>query len=189
MHAVLFAGGFTGSSGTWCMACWGLQGSDDCACIAQGHSKQTASPSAATTACIASSPIPLPDTECSTASYTAASFLCYCFAPFSSLLTPPVTLEITLQARETSTASTARVWMKSAIVEREAGDAAAERALLAEGLRRFPGFWKLHLMAGQLEAREGKVEATRAAYAAGGAWPGLCWDLLKAETPLRSRAR
>eukprot|EP00882_Tetradesmus_deserticola_P002717 GHRQ01002888.1.p1 GENE.GHRQ01002888.1~~GHRQ01002888.1.p1 ORF type:complete len:911 (+),score=473.90 GHRQ01002888.1:1197-3929(+) len=71
------------------------------------------------------------------------------------------------KARETSTASTARVWMKSAIVEREAGDAAAERGLLTEGLRRFPGFWKLHLMMGQLEAREGKTEACRAAYAAG----------------------
>jgi pre-mRNA-processing factor 6 len=58
--------------------------------------------------------------------------------------------------------------MKSAIVEREAGDAAAERALLAEGLRRFPGFWKLYLMLGQLEEREGKTEAVRAAYAAGG---------------------
>jgi pre-mRNA-processing factor 6 len=64
--------------------------------------------------------------------------------------------------------------MKSAIVEREAGDAAAERALLAEGLRRFPAFWKLYLMLGQLEEREGKPEACRAAYAAGGSCRGCC---------------
>jgi pre-mRNA-processing factor 6 len=62
--------------------------------------------------------------------------------------------------------------MKSAIVEREAGDAAAERALLGEALRRFPAFWKLYLMMGQLEEREGKTEACRAAYAAGAAWLG-----------------
>ena len=36
------------------------------------------------------------------------------------------------------------------MVEREAGDAAAERGLLAEGIRRFPYFWKLHLMRGLL---------------------------------------
>ena len=35
-----------------------------------------------------------------------------------------------------------RVWMKSAIVEREVGDADAERALLVEGLDKFPASWK-----------------------------------------------
>jgi pre-mRNA-processing factor 6 len=63
--------------------------------------------------------------------------------------------------------------MKSALVEREAGDAAAERALLEEGLRRHPGFWKLWLMLGQLEERQGRVDAARAAYGAGG-W-GRLW--------------
>jgi hypothetical protein len=48
--------------------------------------------------------------------------------------------------------------MKSAMVEREAGDAAAERGLLVEGIRRFPYFWKLHLMLGQLEERLGGWE-------------------------------
>jgi hypothetical protein len=43
------------------------------------------------------------------------------------------------QARSSDTASTARVWMKSAIVERELGDAGEERRLLEEGLRKFPG--------------------------------------------------
>ena len=57
---------------------------------------------------------------------------------------------LTPQARQTLAASTARVWMKSAIVEREAGDSAAQRRLLEEGLRRFPTYWKLWMMLGQV---------------------------------------
>ena len=62
-----------------------------------------------------------------------------------------------------------RVWMKSAIVEREVGDADAERALLVEGLDKFPSSWKMWIMLGQLEARSGpaRVEAARDAYAKG----------------------
>ncbi|GBF98664.1 hypothetical protein Rsub_11658 [Raphidocelis subcapitata] len=71
------------------------------------------------------------------------------------------------KARATEACSTPRVWMKSAIVEREAGDAAAERGLLEEGLRRHPAFWKLWLMLGQLEERQGRTDAARTAYAAG----------------------
>ncbi|PRW56239.1 STABILIZED1 [Chlorella sorokiniana] len=74
---------------------------------------------------------------------------------------------ILAKAREHPPASTARVWMKSAMVEREAGDAAAERGLLQEGIRRFPYFWKLHIMLGQLEERLGNTDAARLAYAAG----------------------
>jgi predicted Zn-dependent protease len=48
------------------------------------------------------------------------------------------------KARETDTASTARVWMKSAIVEREAGDVNSQRELLQEGLKRFPSEWQYH---------------------------------------------
>lgn len=55
-----------------------------------------------------------------------------------------------LQARENLKASTARVWMKSAIVEREAEDNTAQRKLLEEGLRRFPTDWKLWMMLGQV---------------------------------------
>ena len=47
--------------------------------------------------------------------------------------------------------------MKSAIVEREAGDLAAERVVLQEGIQRFPTFAKLHLMLGQLEERAGNT--------------------------------
>ena len=51
--------------------------------------------------------------------------------------------------------------MKSAIVEREAGDLPAERVLLQDGIQRFPSFWKLHLMLGQLEERAGNLGAFR----------------------------
>ncbi|KAK9822995.1 hypothetical protein WJX81_003933 [Elliptochloris bilobata] len=71
------------------------------------------------------------------------------------------------KARASEASSTQRVWMKSAIVERELGDAAAERALLEEGVRRFPFFDKLHLMRGQLEERAGRLDAARAAVEAG----------------------
>ena len=71
------------------------------------------------------------------------------------------------KARASEACATPRVWMKSAIVEREEGDAAAERALLEEGLRRHPSFHKLWLMLGQLEERLGCPDAARTAYAAG----------------------
>ena len=60
-----------------------------------------------------------------------------------------------------------RVYVKSAIVEREAGDVEAERALLAEGLEKHPASHKLWLMLGQLERRHGRVDAARDAYAKG----------------------
>ena len=73
-----------------------------------------------------------------------------------------------MQARDTEAGSTARVWMKSAIVEREAGDVAAERKLLQAGIQAFPNFAKLHLMLGQLEERAGNTgQAPRTA------WVGL----------------
>ena len=72
---------------------------------------------------------------------------------------------ILAKARDHPPASTPRVWMKSAILEREAGDAEGERGLLREGLEIFPHFWKLHLMLGQLEERLGAIEAARATYA------------------------
>lgn len=62
---------------------------------------------------------------------------------------------------------TPRVWMKSAIVERRAGDAEAERRLLDQAVRRFPTFDKLHLMRGQLSERERDWPAARRAFAAG----------------------
>ncbi|KAK9864076.1 hypothetical protein WJX84_010213, partial [Apatococcus fuscideae] len=68
------------------------------------------------------------------------------------------------KARDHPAASTPRVWMKSAVVERELGDPVAERRLLLEGLSKFPDFDKLHLMLGQLEERQNNTEAARQAY-------------------------
>ncbi|XP_045789815.1 protein STABILIZED1-like [Trifolium pratense] len=58
-----------------------------------------------------------------------------------------------LLAKARERGGTARVWMKSAIVERELGNIEEERKLLNEGLKQFPSFYKLWLMLGQLEER------------------------------------
>jgi hypothetical protein len=74
------------------------------------------------------------------------------------------------QARQNLSASTARVWMKSAIVEREAGDTGAQRRLLEEGLRRFPTYWKLWMMLGQVRACVGSVVVVVCVGWGGGMW-------------------
>ncbi|CAJ1956560.1 unnamed protein product [Sphenostylis stenocarpa] len=56
-----------------------------------------------------------------------------------------------LLAKARERGGTERVWMKSAIVERELGNIEEERRLLDEGLKQFPSFFKLWLMLGQLE--------------------------------------
>lgn len=62
---------------------------------------------------------------------------------------------------------TERVWMKSAIVERELGDTVEERKLVEDGLKRFPSFFKLWLMLGQLDERLGNLEKAKEAYESG----------------------
>ncbi|KAK9809995.1 hypothetical protein WJX72_003070 [[Myrmecia] bisecta] len=74
---------------------------------------------------------------------------------------------ILAKARETESSSTQRVWMKSAIVERELGNVEAERQLLQDGQARFPYYDKLYLMLSQLEERLGRMDAARAAAQAG----------------------
>lgn len=75
-----------------------------------------------------------------------------------------------LLARARGSAPSARVIMKSALLERDAGDVAAEEALLRAGVAAFPTAPKLWIMLGQLYQR---VAATRiaalAALAAGSA--------------------
>jgi len=62
--------------------------------------------------------------------------------------------KLLLRAREFC--DTARVWMKSALLERAAGDPHAEGQLLAEALTKFPKAPKLWLMLAQLyEVRTG----------------------------------
>jgi len=45
-----------------------------------------------------------------------------------------------LLAKARERGGTERVWMKSAIVERELGNTAEERSLLDEGLKKYPAF-------------------------------------------------
>ncbi|KAK9089353.1 hypothetical protein Scep_028435 [Stephania cephalantha] len=62
---------------------------------------------------------------------------------------------------------TERVWMKSAIVERELGNIEEERRFLGKGLEHFPSFFKLWLMLGQLEERLDRLEQAKEAYESG----------------------
>lgn len=68
------------------------------------------------------------------------------------------------KARQGSGAQYPRVWMKSAIVERELCHDDKERELLEEGVKRFPTYAKLYLMLGQLEERLKNIEGARTAY-------------------------
>ncbi|GAB4827156.1 hypothetical protein Ancab_034045 [Ancistrocladus abbreviatus] len=57
--------------------------------------------------------------------------------------------------------------MKSAIVERELGNTEEERRLPDEGLKRFPSFFKLWLMLGELEEQLGQLEQAKKVYESG----------------------
>ncbi|KAG5233390.1 protein STABILIZED [Salix suchowensis] len=72
-----------------------------------------------------------------------------------------------LLAKARERGGTERVWMKSAIVERELGNIEEERRLLDEGLQRFRSFFKLWLMLGQLEERLGNLDKAKEIYEAG----------------------
>ncbi|GMJ13055.1 STARIK 1, EMBRYO DEFECTIVE 2770, STABILIZED 1 [Hibiscus trionum] len=72
-----------------------------------------------------------------------------------------------LLAKARERGGTERVWMKSAIVERELGNTEEERRLLDEGLKQFPSFFKLWLMLGQLEERLGNLEKAKGVYESG----------------------
>ncbi|KAL9457717.1 hypothetical protein AB3S75_006712 [Citrus x aurantiifolia] len=72
-----------------------------------------------------------------------------------------------LLAKARDRGGTERVWMKSAIVERELENTTEERRLLDEGLKQFPSFFKLWLMLGQLEERLGRLEQAKEAYESG----------------------
>lgn len=73
-----------------------------------------------------------------------------------------------LLQRARERAPSARVWMKSALLEREFGAFAAVDKLLAEGVAAFPAFPKLWLMMAQeAEARKQDVSAARTAYQRG----------------------
>ncbi|KAF0719914.1 Aste57867_711 [Aphanomyces stellatus] len=75
-----------------------------------------------------------------------------------------------LLAKARSQAPTARVWMKSILLERETrsqgdGDSKErEEALLADGLARYNTFDKIHMMAGQFYEDMGDLEGARKQY-------------------------
>lgn len=72
-----------------------------------------------------------------------------------------------LLAKARERGGTERVWMKSAIVERELGNVLEERKLLDEGLQRFPSFFKLWLMLGQLHERLEEQAKAKEVYESG----------------------
>jgi len=72
---------------------------------------------------------------------------------------------ILAKARETPATSTERVWMYSAKLARDLGDAVEERAILTQATEKFPGFWKTWLMLAQLEERGGALDAARRTFA------------------------
>lgn len=65
---------------------------------------------------------------------------------------------------------TARIWLKSVLYERNEGRLEASIALLREALVKFPGYWKFHIMLGQLlqatvsTANSANIKAAREAY-------------------------
>ena len=65
------------------------------------------------------------------------------------------------KARESDSGSTQRVWMKSAIVERELQNDNKQREILEKGIAKFPYFDKLWLMLGQLEEKQNRLDAAR----------------------------
>mmetsp|Transcript_12346 Transcript_12346/g.16002 ORF Transcript_12346/g.16002 Transcript_12346/m.16002 type:complete len:947 (+) Transcript_12346:35-2875(+) len=61
-------------------------------------------------------------------------------------------------------ASTAKVWMKSALLERELGNYDKEENLVIEALAIFPEFDKLWMMAGQCAERKNEIATARKRY-------------------------
>lgn len=64
-------------------------------------------------------------------------------------------------------ADTERVWMKSAVLERQLGKLDEALKTLDEAIGRFPSFDKLHMIRGQVLEEKGDVAGARKAYAQG----------------------
>ncbi|CAF1711609.1 unnamed protein product [Brassica napus] len=62
---------------------------------------------------------------------------------------------------------TGRVWMKSAVFERELGNVEEEKRFIEQGVKRFPKFFKLWLMLGQLEERLNHLVLAKRVYSSG----------------------
>jgi len=55
--------------------------------------------------------------------------------------------------RARQSAATERIWMKSALLERELGNIDAEKKLIVSGIEKFPKYWKFYCMLAQLYER------------------------------------
>ncbi|CAK5275776.1 unnamed protein product [Mycena citricolor] len=76
-----------------------------------------------------------------------------------------VARELLVRAR--SVADTERIWMKSAVFERQQGRLDAALETLTTALQKFPKFAKLYMIQGQIYQAQGNVTAARASFAAG----------------------
>ncbi|KAF8169640.1 PRP1 splicing factor, N-terminal-domain-containing protein [Pholiota molesta] len=76
-----------------------------------------------------------------------------------------VARELLIRAR--SVADTERIWMKSAVFERQQGQLDTALDTLRTALSKFPKFSKLYMIQGQIYESQGNIPAARAAFAAG----------------------
>ncbi|KJA17190.1 hypothetical protein HYPSUDRAFT_146818 [Hypholoma sublateritium FD-334 SS-4] len=76
-----------------------------------------------------------------------------------------VARELLIRAR--SVADTERIWMKSAVFERQQGQLDTALATLTTALSKFPKFAKLYMIQGQIQESKGNIPAARMAFAAG----------------------
>ncbi|KAG9025206.1 Pre-mRNA-processing factor 6 [Tulasnella sp. UAMH 9824] len=72
-----------------------------------------------------------------------------------------------LLERARTVANTERIWMKSAVFERQQGRLQEALEMIEGGLKRFPKFAKLHMLKGQALTDADDIPGARAAYAAG----------------------
>ncbi|KAJ7507503.1 PRP1 splicing factor, N-terminal-domain-containing protein [Mycena galericulata] len=76
-----------------------------------------------------------------------------------------VARELLVRAR--MVADTERIWMKSAVFERQQGQFDAALETLATALTKFPKFAKLYMIQGQILQSQGNFQAARASFSAG----------------------
>jgi pre-mRNA-processing factor 6 len=71
------------------------------------------------------------------------------------------------KARTHPESSSPRIWIKSAIVERQANDPTAQRRILQDGILKYSECWKLWIMLAQLEDEQGNTGDARHAFKSG----------------------
>ncbi|QDZ22821.1 pre-mRNA splicing factor [Chloropicon primus] len=83
-----------------------------------------------------------------------------------------------------------RVWMKSALLERDLGNAQEEIDILTEGLEvhgKSEDSWKMHLMLAQARVRRGETDLARQAYEKGVRSVPMCYQLRQSHASLEER--